>query len=262
MTTYDLGTQLFTEGWGYKASEAGGVINGGFFQRPLADWDPELTPWSEWHRVNIAMTIVAPRVSVCGTRFDNVGDAVCVAAVNQYKAGDNFALGSLKATRVHDDFIENDGMRSGIVFNCLADGVMTGFSCRYGGYSETPRTGINDVMHIEKCLIRLQGYYNSYNTAKYGFNRHASFFKWSSIAPRVDLKDNTFAAASKGIDVTSLDPPSTLRTCTGTRLLWLGAGQWPTESANKWRAVDPGVEILSGVAAQQAWNSAVANWKR
>lgn len=261
MATVELGSTVITNGWGYSASEPGSTINGGYFQRPLAEWDPELKPWSEWHRVNIAMTVRGPNIQVCGSRFDNVGDAVAVAAINQYRAGDNFCLGSLKATRVHDDFIENDGMRTGVVFNCLGDGVFNGFSCR--PVSNPPsRTGVADSMYVEKCLIRLQSFYNSYNTPKYGFNRHGSFFKWSSYAPPIELKDNAFAAASLGLDSASLDPPSTLRRSTGTTLLWLGEGQWPEHSLARWRQVEPAVKYLSGAAASALWQEKVSGWKR
>jgi hypothetical protein len=246
MTTIELGTGVIAGGWGMSASEAGMTINGGMFQRPPVEWDPQMVAWTNWHRVNTALSIKAPNVTNCGTRYDNVGDAIAVGGINQYVGG--------------DDFLENDGNRSGLCFNCKVDGAMNIFSCRPGG---TPRDGSKDTYHIEKNIVRLWPYYNSYNTPKYGFNRHASFFKWSPYAPMTILQDNVFCTDSMGYDgLNSLNPPSTLVSASGTVLLWTGEGDWPAESLAAWRKADPSVEYLHGQDAIDEWDKQCIEWSR
>ena len=160
---------------------------------------------------------------------------------------------------IHDDCVENDAMNAGVIEDSKFDGC-TSFLSSDGGPTSVGGSNLVEVSHT---LVRLQSMYNSYNPAKYGYDQHAGFFKWSQnpstdgIPPKLYVHDSTFRAdspAAFGGNVNGMLglPPGTR--CNNVTLI--NTGSWPASDLASWTSQC--THITFGTTAD--WNTAVATW--
>lgn len=195
-----------------------------------------------------------------GMRVDNWWDTTKLAF--QHNA-ENITLRGWWISHCRDDAWENDNGRAGfVVDDTLVDGTYSGFSGRGSGDFSGQTSTLN------KCLLRMEPQPTApgYNLRSHG---HIGAFKMNGGSVRVDLFDCIFAwqegtasPVSDDIPGVSDDPLydllryNKLRTSSGNRICWLGAGGYPS---GWW--VPPGFTVLTGTEAQETWDNAVAAWK-
>lgn len=256
-TTIDATGQEFEGTYGLLINVADTTLLNGLFHRDL---DPDNTPWSTWHDTCGVVTRNA-RPTICRSKFDNVGDGISFSAQGLRRSPDWTVCG-VEMTRVHDDAIENDTMQAGVIYDSLFDGVFVFLSTIYGS-SGTPPDGSANVVHIQDTLVRVASYHTSYKPTKYGYDKHGPFFKCSlnplnGIPPSFTLQGVTLACDSDSPYGDMIPPPRC--TATGTTLIWLGdpAAAYKNVWVNAWRAVDPSLKVLDGMAA---WESRADAWR-
>ena len=87
-------------------------------------------------------------------------------------------------------------MNSGVVDDSKFDGC-TVFMSSMDNSSPFVNGGTNRV-EVKNSLVWLRPFHNSYNTTKYGFDRHGGFFKWAQtpatdgVAPKLSVHDSVF----------------------------------------------------------------------
>jgi hypothetical protein len=162
---------------------------------------------------------------------------------------------------IHDDCIENDGMFEGLIVDSKFDGCNTFLSSNTGEIFDVPPDGSGRTVRIERTLVRLQGYEQSFDVPKYGTNRHGGFFKFSNnpatgIPPKLVIRDSTFRSddpASYGGNVNGqlgLPPGSVCE-----RVMLIGTESWPERDLRSW--VDQCTDLTFGDASDW-WNQIVA----
>jgi hypothetical protein len=190
----------------------------------------------------------APDFTVDGVRFHNVWDGVRPRA-----GSDNFTVRNCWFSYVRDDAIENDHLYNGTIDDCLFDGVFVGFSCRGGSGSTTDGTG--NTVTVQNCLVRLQpfpGKPKDHYTPETG---HMGFFKWSSLSPKVVLKNNVFMAeqlpwnGTAGLEFPQGNTGMLIESENNT-IVWLGSGDYPG-------TVQPGFTVTTD---RSVWDDARTAW--
>jgi hypothetical protein len=221
--------------------------------------DPEDTSFDTWHRI-VGMTVLTPNFTVVGTSFFNEGDMIAFGATaTNWKVigvktdgGDVFGSGY-----IHDDCIENDGMNSGLVDDVKLDGC-SDFLSSFGGPD-----GHTNTVEVRNSLIRVAPYRNSYNTPKYGTNRHGGFFKWAGetpsdgVPPHLYVHDSTFRADDRAYyggnanGFLALPPGSTCHDVT-----LINTASWQQRDIDSWTSQCTNVTF--GTTAD--WNAKTADW--
>jgi hypothetical protein len=224
--------------------------------------DPENTSWSTWHRV-AGMTVLTPNFQVIGTRIYNQGDGVHFdpTATNWKVTGLRIDGPSGGSGYIHDDCIQNDSMNTGVVDDSKFDGC-TVFMSSMDNSAPYTNGGSNRV-EVKNSLVWVRPFHNSYNTTKYGFNRHGGFFKWAAtptkdgVAPKLTVRDSVFRSddpAAYGGNANGFLglPPGT--TCTNVTLI--NTHTWPADELASWTSQCTNLTL----ATTSTWNAKVATW--
>ncbi len=232
----------------------GGTITSGI--------DPEATPWTTWHRV-AGLTVLTADFHVVGTRIYNQGDGIEFdpTATNWRVTGVRIDGANGASGYIHDDCIQNDAMNSGVVDDSKFDGC-TVFMSAMDNSSPFWDGGSNRV-EVKNSLVWVRPYHNSYNTAKYGYDRHGGFFKWASnpakdgVAPKLDVHDSTFRADDPGAFGGNANgflglPPGT--TCNNVTLV--NSQTWPAAELASWTSQCTNLTL----ATTSTWNAKVSTW--
>lgn len=253
------GMKLHNDSSGSEACIVGGLFT--------ATYPSETASWDIWHDHTSAI-IAEPNTQLIGTRFYNVGDAVAfnLAATDWKVVGMRVdsVLGDTKGGYVHDDCVQNDGMNNGVITDSKLDGCMVFLSA-----ASADNVGTGRTVEVSDTLVRLRPYWNSYNTAKYGFNQHGGFFKWSGRTPQLYVHDSMFRADQRGSYGGNVNgflalPPGSR--CHDVTLV--AKGGWGSDPANptnpawqqrdidSWRSQCTRLRFAQG----PAWDRAVAEW--
>ena len=224
--------------------------------------DPENTPWETWHRVT-GLSVLTPDFEVIGTRIYNQGDGIEFdpTATNWKITGVNIDGPNGRSGYIHDDCIQNDSMNSGVIDDAKFDGCTVFLSSMDNSAPFT--NGGGNRVEIKNTLVYLRPYHNSYNTAKYGYDRHGGFFKWAAnaatdgVAPKLDVHDSTFRADDPGAFGGNANgflglPPGT--TCNNVTLINTNA--WPADELASWTSQCTNLTL----ATTSTWNSKTAAW--
>jgi hypothetical protein len=176
---------------------------------------------------------------------------------------------------VRDDCIENDDLRSGLVYDTLWDGCYTGISTRPSSGDDSTE-GAGELVELDHVLLRLQPMPYPYKWESkpgildengepwdgtgvpYG---HGNFFKMTdeSRNPDFAIRNSVFMAThfttAKKLD---FPPESLMRACENNTIVWLGPGDYPgTLPTGKF----PGCfTILTGQAGHDFWRQKVTDW--
>lgn len=226
--------------------------------------DPERTPFDTWHDTYAAVQ-ENPNPVFVGTRIFNTGDGFVFSHL-----ADNWMVVGTRAdgggvfggAYIHDDCIQNDSMLGGVVLDAKFDGCMVFLSATTGQASVDPPDGSGKQVVVERTLVRLQAYENSFNTESYGPNQHGGFFKWSpgpatGTPPQVVIRNSTLRADAPalfgGNENGGLGLPSG-STCENVMLI--GTEVWPDRDLQSW--VDQCVGLTLGSLSD--WNERVAAW--
>jgi hypothetical protein len=227
--------------------------------------DPENTPWTTWHRVT-GMTVVTADAHIVGTSFSDEGDGISFASTaTNWSVVGVAAVGATGSpgAYIHDDCIQNDGMNSGLIDDSLFDGCMDFLSSIWGS-TGTPADGSANTVEVSNTLVRLQPYYNSYDTAKYGFDQHGGFFKWAmvpatdGVPPQLYVHDSVFRSDTPAHYSGNLNgwlalPPNTR--CDNVTLV--GTSAWPLSDIASWTSQCTNLTF----GTTSTWDTDVANWK-
>jgi hypothetical protein len=224
---------------------------------------PETTPWSEWHDT-YAFVQENRDATVVGVRLFNTGDGIAFThrAHNWRVVGVRAdGGGAFAGAYVHDDCIENDGMFEGLVVDSKFDGCHTFLSSNAGEVFDVPPDGTGRTVRIERTLVRLQGYEQSFDVPKYGTGRHGGFFKFSNnpatgIPPQLVIRDSTFRSDDRAPYGGNANGPLGLppgSVC--ERVMLIGTESWPERDLQSW--VDQCTDLRFGNASDW-WNQIVA----
>ncbi len=222
--------------------------------------DPVNTPWSTWHE-SAGVRADTADLHLIGTHFTNVGDMIQIGgrATNWRLTGIRAdGAGVLPGASIHDDCVENDAMVSGIIEDSLLDGCHVFMS----SFSGPTMDGTGNTVTVRNTLVRIQAMYNSYNPAKYGYNQHGGFFKWSNlpqygVAPRLVVESGTFRADQPSYYGGNVSgwlalPPNT--ECGDVTLI--GTEVWAARDVASW--VSQCRSVTFGTVAD--WDAQVAQW--
>jgi hypothetical protein len=230
---------------------------GGTFKTTI---EPENTPWLTWHRV-YGMFIEVDNFTLIGTSFYNQGDMI------SFTGADNWKLIGIRAegppgsagAYIHDDCIENDTMKSGLVDDSKFDG------CNIFLSSDNTTDGSAETVEVRDSLVRLQKYRNNFDTAKYGENTHGGFFKFASpnnninpgTPPHLIVKNSVFRADQRGVFGGNENgflglPPGT--ECDNVMLI--GTEVWRATDLASWQSQC--TNLTYGTIVD--WNARVAAW--
>ena len=157
----------------------------------------------------------------------------------------------------HDDFVENDGLLSGEIIDCLADGVFVFLSNRPGKKSDRKKLDAREppVVKIRDTLVHLAPMpYDGdmkLKDQRYIKNGKAcgQLFKWSPWAGTVEVKNCIFRW-----DQMTMSGPTPMSFPKGTyenvTLIWLGDGDFP-------KPLPEGVTLSRN---PKIWDDAKASW--
>ena len=225
---------------------------------------PETTPWSVWHDT-YALIHENRDPTVVGVRLFNTGDGIAFThrAHNWKVIGVRAdGRGLFAGAYIHDDCIENDGMFEGLVVDSKFDGCNVFLSSNTGKEYEVPPDGTGRTVRIERTLVRLQPFEQSFDVPKYGPNRHGGFFKFSNnpatgIPPELVIRDSTFKADDRGYYGGNVNgqlglPPGSV--C--ERVMLIGTENWPERDLQSW--IDQCTDLRFGDAND--WLEQVILW--
>jgi len=225
---------------------------------------PETTPWATWHDT-YAFVQENPDATVVGVRLFNTGDGIAFThRARRWRVVAVRADGgrSYPGAYIHDDCVENDGMFDGDIIDSKFDGCHVFLSANAGEVLPNPPDGTGRTVRVERTLVRLQGYEQSFDPAKYGTDRHGGFFKFSGqpewgIPPQLVVRDSTFRSdepAPYGGNANGQLglPPGSI--CEDVMLI--GTAAWPARDLRSW--VDQCDGLTLGTVAD--WNRQVAEW--
>ena len=226
--------------------------------------DPESTPWTTWH-ATYGFVQENERAAVVGLRLFNTGDGIAFTdraqdwSVIGVRADGS---GVFPGAYIHDDCVEDDSMFAGVIVDSKFDGCHSFLSADAGEVLPDPPDGTGNTVRVESTLVRLQGYEQSFATAKYGTNRHGGFFKFSGQAstgtpPQLVVRGSTFrsddgAAYGGNVNGELGLPPGSI--CEDVMLI--GTEAWPPEEVQSW--VDQCDGLTFGTVAD--WDERVAAW--
>ena len=219
---------------------SGICLSGG---RIRGTWSAQ-TSWREMHST-IGVEVHSRRPTVEDLRVSDYGDAVRLV----YRAQD-FEVRRVHLSDIRDDCVEDDWLHSGTIRDSLLDGCYNAFSARtYDGQRDVS-DGSDNLLTVERSLVRLQPMARTYNDE--GEPGTAGFFKWDPRGPRLSLHDNVFRADQPAGTVGLGIPPGKLASCSGNVMVWLGRGPYPDP-------LPPCFRITRDVGV---WDEAVAQWRR
>jgi hypothetical protein len=209
------------------------------------------------------LTVLTTNFQVVGTRIYNQGDGIEFdpTATNWRVVGVRMDGPNGSSGYIHDDCIQNDGMNSGVVDDGKFDGC-TVFMSSIDNTSPYTNGGSNRV-EVKNSLVWVRPFHNSYNTAKYGFDRHGGFFKWAAtpskdgVAPKLSVHDSTFRADDPGAYGGNANgflglPPGTA--CNNVTLINTQA--WPADELASWTSQCTNLTL----ATTSTWNAKVSAW--
>jgi hypothetical protein len=276
-TTVEAGPQV----WVHDVPSASGHRVGIKFHRPdvagsqrmdlcfvqgtvLTTLDAEATPWATWHDT-YGFVQENPDATVVGLRLFNTGDGIMFS-----RPADNWrvvgvradGMGLFAGAYVHDDCIEDDSMRAGAVVDSKFDGCHVFLSATTGEVVTNPPDGSGETILIDGTLVRLQGYDQSFDTAKYGTGNHGGFFKFSvqpatGTPPQLVIRSSTFRSDERGAYGGNANGVLGLPTGSVCEdVLLIGTGAWPQRDLQSWIDQCDGLQL--GTAAD--WDEQVAQW--
>jgi hypothetical protein len=234
---------------------------GGRFQTTL---DPESTPWTTWHDT-YAFVQENADATVVGVRLFNTGDGITFThRANRWRVvaarADGFA--SYPGAYIHDDCVENDDMFEGVILDSKFDGCHVFLSSNAGRILPDPPDGTGRTVRVERTLVRLQAYEQSFDPARYGTNRHGGFFKFSGqpewgTPPQLVVRSSTFRSDEPALYGGNANghlglPPGSI--CEDVMLV--GADTWPEPDLRSW--IDQCDGLTFGTVAD--WNRQVLEW--
>jgi len=201
-------------------------------------------------------------VTIDGVHARNVSDGVRLVDARDWR------IERCWLDYIRDDAIENDHLSSGIVHDCLLDGVYSAFSARPPrGHLDAEAAG--SVLTVDSCLVRLepQPYPHKWET-KPGVvttggipYSHGPFFKRRRDGSgrddlRYRLRWSVFLAQHCGAAGIDFPPDELLDECIGVTVIWLGEGEYPGQLPSA------GVRLVTGDLGRAEWAACVQDWHR
>jgi uncharacterized protein YjdB len=169
-----------------------------------------------------------------------------------------FTIRNVHVKYGRDDCIEDDFFNGGTIDSTFLDGCYDAVSSQ-----EDPGAtqGINNIITISNSLLRLQAMDSVYSGP---VPNHNAFWKWSDLAPSLQLYNNVFRAdgpsqEGNGARMYMAPPPGKLADCKNNVMVWLGSGPFPETLPTTFNG-QPCFTLMTGAAGLQYWNNAVANW--
>jgi hypothetical protein len=194
-------------------------------------------------------------VKVSDVFFDNVEDGF-----GPCEGLSKWSLENAYMRSIRDDAIENDGLVSGEIINCLIDGCYVFLSEQSGPSSQEEEAS---VVTIRDSLVHVQSQPHDGVTGKAWRDRNVQIgddgigrapgmlFKWFEGAGTIDVRDCVFR-----VDGVSFNGPAAMAFPPGqyenVTLIWLGKGDYP-------QPLPTGVKLTRDV---KVWNHARAQWIR
>lgn len=221
---------------GSDACWSGGTVQG--------TWGPS-TVWDVYHST-FGMYAYGSKTTVEAFRVDNYGDAV------RFNGTDNWTLRASWFTNIHDDCIENDMLKSGVIEDVLMDGCYVGISVRPGAAQLASVNGSGETVTIRNSLLRLK----AFPLTAAAPNTSGGFIKAENREPEKNVslvyEGNVFRAdALPGTGTLCLNQHNMVTRSSGNIIVWLGAGNYPC-------TLPPGWTLTRDV---RVWDDAVAAWK-
>ncbi len=221
---------------GKGACWSGGTVQG--------KWGSSTT-WDVYHST-FGLYAYGANTLVEGFRVDNYGDAV------RFNGTDNWTLRASWFTNIHDDCIENDMLKSGVIEDVLMDGCYVGISVRPGSSQLASVDGSGKTVTIRNSLLRLKAFPLTATTP----NTSGGFIKAENREPAKNVslvyENNIFRAdALPGTGSLCLNQHNMVTRSSGNIIVWLGSGSYPC-------TLPPGWTLTRDVGV---WDAAVAAWK-
>lgn len=204
----------------YAHVVSSGCIDGG----TVMGTNPWTDPWDTFHRS--AGWVIRGPVAMLRTAVVNLGDGYHVES-------GSFLLSHVAALSMHDDAIENDRHRPGIV----ADSTFTSY-VSYSDAGENSTDGSATKVTLQHNYFELTPIPGVYKPDKYPSPGTGPWFKTDANSATVNLIGNVFVA-SQAPNHGTLDPPVHLGTCTKNTVIWRGPGAFPARAA--WLAKCPDI---------------------
>ena len=237
------------EGGGVSMCWSGGEILGQF--PPSTAWNTmhdkyAMIPGSHSSAVRITIENYTAFSWGKGISFDDPG------------IDSGFTIRNVHVKYGRDDCIEDDFFNGGTIDSTFLDGCYDAVSSQ-----EDPGAtqGINNIITISNSLLRLQAMDSVYSGP---VPNHNAFWKWSDLAPSLQLYNNVFRAdgpsqEGTGARMYMAPPPGKLADCKNNVMVWLGSGPFPETLPTTFNG-QPCFTLMTGAAGLQYWNNAVANW--
>ncbi len=169
-----------------------------------------------------------------------------------------FTIRNVHVKYGRDDCIEDDFFNGGTIDSTFLDGCYDAVSSQ-----EDPGAtqGVNNIITISNSLLRLQAMDSVYSGP---VPNHNAFWKWSDLAPSLQLYNNVFRAdgpsqEGNGARMYMAPPPGKLADCKNNVMVWLGSGPFPETLPTTFNG-QPCFTLMTGTAGLQYWNNAVATW--
>ncbi len=229
---------------------AGGSFNNWRAGEILGSTPPN-TSWSTMHDMYAFILKGTTNLIVENALFFDYGDSVSFDSLGN----DGFLVRDSLIKYSRDDGLENDFYAAGTIDNCFFDGVYDGVSCQQ--YASPPN-GSAKVVTMSNCLVRLQPMDAAFSGP---IPNHNGFWKWASDAPQLKLYNNVFRADSvsqegPSINMSLFPWPGKQLDASNNVLCWLADSAGPPGEA-----IPTGWVVLTGQAALDRWNTAVAAWQ-
>ena len=153
---------------------------------------------------------------------------------------------------IRDDCVENDHVQPGLIDDSLFDGCYVAISERPSpAIAASGFDGHNDLMTIQNSLLRLGRMPGPRGGLATDLG-NGQFFKWSSLATKLELDNNVFMAEQVGQSGTdTMGVPASLISCSNNDMVWLGGGPYPA----------PLPPCFTVTNDRGVWDDAVAAWK-
>ncbi len=281
---------------GVDHGEGGSCLSGG---RITGGYDPDTTSWSRYHS-SAGFGFRVGNFLWENTYVENFGDGVRIAnkqdenTCQVLQDANHFTVRGVYMKDMHDDCVENDWSRAGVIEDSLFEGCYTGFSTRAGNRCAAELTdSTRNVVTITNSLIWMKPVPTILETGTVVGN--SELFKDEAGSSEWTLYNNVIRADDfpigesyekcmglNGGDGNCVgygvrrypgsplgDPNSKLARCGNNVFVWLGEGDYPPPyNDSGWRI--PLQNLRDPVTDQpcftftkdvSVWDEAVQEWK-
>jgi hypothetical protein len=211
--------------------------------RVIGTASPTSTSWSSYHDT-YAFSLNGPGFVIENAYAENVGDGV-----KWFDVADNWTVRRVHLKDMHDDCVETDWMKSGLIRDVLFEGCYVFLATRPN--SSVSGSGAANTVTVDGAVVWMKPTQTVYSGPSPSTSAILKIDE--SRSPRLVLKNIVLRVDVKpGVSNACLNPANLVKQSVNNTVVWLGSGDYPC------LPLPPGWTLTRD---KGVYDRAVADWK-